>query len=531
MEQKYQNEYKAVSKIKSIIIKYKEALNKIKNDKNIQDRLNVTTYIMKIEEYEENYNKLLYDISTKIVQLSLQPKPIKKDIVIVGAGPVGLVLALLLSQQFVYNKIYILEKHIEFTRPQITMLRQPSLTLLKTIDGFQEKRKKMIEELCWIRLPSEDIQGKCYENNDGRVQFKSIQISHLQNILLNFIKNNRKTITLINTSKFELTLDGILEVELIEGGMESLEPYIIFGCDGTNSTVRTQLMPKNNSGTTKWYPNKMPKICSSENRINVCYDKRNTNYKWDGINQRTYGYTHFFKEKQLTPPEGRGDNIRLPTQHRYRYFKGYEYNNDDGTPNIYLSYLGIQLYPDELNDENLIEKLNTAMLSAMIYYDIKPEMVEAHDVIITSKIFPITYEKVLSITDNTKNTHICLIGDSAQSVNFFSGTGIENGFHMVTELMSSIKEYNNVPFETIPKLYEILEKYEKEVITKGSFPITAANTNVINASKFKHDDYDKHEKKIIDNINMPKELKKRLKNIKKFDSYEYDRIISTMGIV
>ena len=316
-----------------------------------------------------------------------------KHILIVGAGPVGLFLAIQIHKLSPEYKIDIWEKRDNYTRELIVIMNNNNL---------QRLPKKIHNELfgkngpgCYVKPPPLDQANRCYVTKGTR-PFGSIIISELEKILKKYVLELHN-ITIINQEASNVNLSNAI------GKYDH-----IVGVDGKQSVVRKFM-----GGTTTDYLS-------------------------------GYGFVMVFKspkpalvrpDKAIVGIEARATSAA--PQHRFRAFRSRGLNY----------YVAIQLQKNEYNKIGTAKTLADVSPSlqiigkeAIAFYGMTPPL----PVDIKLSHFPIQISVSDFISKKIKKTRITIIGDAFLGVNFFSGKGLNFGMDEAVTLAEVISNENSI---------------------------------------------------------------------------------------
>lgn len=187
------------------------------------------------------------------------------SIVIVGAGPSGLLLALLLSTLNPRPSITILDAAEALnTAPRATHYASPAIKLFRKLDLLPEIRRDgyMPEKLCWRKLNGERLAGfdrtVCHDGDLDGDGLTVYPVGILCALLERELKS-RHGITITWGSKCLAIKSGLesndknATVEAQENGeVKTYSADYVVGTDGGNSTVRRLMFGKRNFPGFTW---------------------------------------------------------------------------------------------------------------------------------------------------------------------------------------------------------------------------------------------------------------------------------------
>ena len=415
---------------------------------------------------------------------------------IIGMGPVGLYLAIRLLEEG--KKVTILEtRYYNYTRNQILgLIPENYIKIKKYFDNLNIDNNIFGK----IRLPRTDFDGYiCKDLNEVNNLVYSFTLSVLENKLEQYLSNtygNNKLYTDYRpkneNDKYEVIYEGniiILRIsqELLVPGEDTDFSIItkeytpefpigsfdnVFICTGGTENFELANEIRN------MYPHSVPDLKKNIVKIKDIENIKTDDKKESNIPLVGNGFITFIHSKnvnavkyllQLKEKCDFSDIVLY--QNKFRFFispyilkykiQGDNVVDDKGKSpddkdfNKIFIYLGMQNGIDETNiikdDKNLEKKLiDEYVLIAQKYYNI-----ELNDTDFEKKInyngFPIKlsyFTNCIKEYDNDKKTKVCVVGDSASRVNFFSYSGFNYGMANVDAVMNSMLDpetntYNN----------------------------------------------------------------------------------------
>tara|TARA_A100001011_G_C14298671_1_gene839703 strand:- start:573 stop:1715 length:1143 start_codon:yes stop_codon:yes gene_type:complete len=303
---------------------------------------------------------------------------------IIGAGPVGLTSAILLSEKFPNANIFIFEKRTKYKRKQILLLQKD----IFENEIYPYEINKMIRKLgCVIKPPaSTTYKSRCGKRSSKNTIGISITTNYLEKILYKYMSKNCSNTKLISN---EFLSDNYIE--------KLPDPDFLLGCDGAQSIIADQLMNAEKLDKKNYYG----LICVLD------------------VDKST-------RKKMLKTSNNHKNNIN---QYRFRAFSSKKGN----------FYLGMSIskknYDLALNGDNSILK-SFVKQAAKHYgwkvkkYDIKPFKINTF------------YRDPVIIKEN--DFTMLLVGDAAFSGHFFSGQALCSGIREANFVANNIENYNLV---------------------------------------------------------------------------------------
>jgi len=189
-----------------------------------------------------------------------------KSVVIVGAGPSGLLLALLLAQLAPRIDITILDAAETLNEsPRATHYGPPAIQLFRKAGILEEIRRDgyMPERICWRKLNGERLAGIDRSLlHDGGLDGDGLTVYWVGRLcaLLERELKSRAGISVQWDSKVVALKSGVdskdptatIEVERANGENETHTADYIIGCDGGNSTIRRLMFGPRNFPGFSW---------------------------------------------------------------------------------------------------------------------------------------------------------------------------------------------------------------------------------------------------------------------------------------
>ncbi|KAK5113645.1 hypothetical protein LTR62_003272 [Meristemomyces frigidus] len=198
--------------------------------------------------------------------MSDQQFPGLSSVIIVGAGPSGLLLALLLAQLSPRPNITILDAAPTLNEaPRATHYGSPSIKLFRQVGILAEIRRDgyMPEKICWRKLSGERITG--YDRSllhDGGLDGDGLTVYWVGRLcaLLERELKSRAGISVSWGHKVTALKCGLdprdssssVAVEGPNGQITTLTADYVVGCDGGNSTIRRLMFGPRNFPGFSW---------------------------------------------------------------------------------------------------------------------------------------------------------------------------------------------------------------------------------------------------------------------------------------
>ena len=419
----------------------------------------------------------------------------KFDIIIIGGGPVGLLLAILLSDNTKYNfKIAVIEHRAEYTRRQILLINKLNYEMYsKYIQRYSNNTDIIDAPICYVLPPPSQILPICYKKNiisddysDEIVTlFYSIQTSILEKILTLQIKQhnqefehklkdtyfNKIYIIKPDKGKFKVYINKLnFNVKIISDHNKIKYNY--------NEYDVLDLQTSKYLIGTEGYRSLVRKHITCSNPSDLCLTK----YKNQAIGIyfifNFKQYTDFFnKEIKDTSLKEMRTNQFTESQNKSRIFvtiDGYIYY---GLLISELAYKEVynKLYPDQAIDIQHIKNIkiqknedfnkikDTHILLSLMLDMLNRDLINKLDIsektIITSlqevSIFDATPYEINPNKLYKKSGDRCaiIVGDSTLGVHFFSGTGVNVGFNMAQKV-ANILEHDTPDFKSYTQYYK-----------------------------------------------------------------------------
>ncbi|USP82869.1 hypothetical protein yc1106_10143 [Curvularia clavata] len=172
----------------------------------------------------------------------------ERPVLIAGAGPAGLLLALLLAKRSIPVYVIEMENTVD-SRPRATHYGAPAVHELERAGVLQDIRKEgfIPRSVTWRKPDGAllvELDRTCLDENDS---IHCLPLNRLSQILCHHLAQNASARILWNHKVVDIGQDGSkvwADVEHMEA-VTRLEGSFLVGCDGAKSQVRRSLFGKN----------------------------------------------------------------------------------------------------------------------------------------------------------------------------------------------------------------------------------------------------------------------------------------------
>lgn len=180
---------------------------------------------------------------------------IPHKVIIVGAGPAGLIISLLLAQQGIQSTV--LEKSHEIDRnPRASFYSSPTIYELRRagLMGDVMRQAFVPDGVSWRLLgePFTEVCAVAAENPPGRETIISLPLDELLPIMVDHLARYPAGRVLLNHEVLAIGQDADrawVDVQTPEGEKRFEADYVV-GCDGANSKIRRELFGNSFPGFT-----------------------------------------------------------------------------------------------------------------------------------------------------------------------------------------------------------------------------------------------------------------------------------------
>ncbi len=330
------------------------------------------------------------------------------DVIIIGAGPIGLMTGIMLKKKIPSLKIHIVEMRAKFIRKQILIVDDNFYNIIPL------PAKRMIwgqnKKGCFIFEPRKDRFMRCYRSKAKVLSYASVSIDILQTALYNYAKKTGITIHRPSRNKMEYIRfnpqkNMVYFKKPSEKNSTTIKYKYLIGADGKNSEVREKVL-------------RTPYVNQRKN-----YDAQTGVFLLKIKNIRTYK-----KPSKI-------HHARIP-QDRVRFFVTQQ---NDG-------YIGIGLSNKEFDtivNKNIRSKSDLPLrLRRVIDQYLTLYGYDPKDVIITGgSVFEIDLYKAKNVAKKIGNGYHFIVGDAAFNIHFFSGSGLNLGISTAQSLVKNLIDF------------------------------------------------------------------------------------------
>lgn len=335
----------------------------------------------------------------------------KKEYVVVGGGPTGLMLAIFLKKKF-GNKanVTILEKRTTYNRKQILLLNKHTLSVLPKV----VKENLLSKKGCYILAPAQDSQAKCYKNS---LPMGSVPTLTLERELARHIRKN-KLATIIN---------NVAQINVVENSnivsfkkpkwkkSKTIQYDKLFGADGAASKIRKDVLKSDfDVKFSNLYGATVNNTITTKRRKKSNFpEKADTKTKKRVQSNKPQHHSRFFRNRT------RGYYIGL-TLSESEYDKLKQAKNQGQTVPKFF--------------QNRIDKVCTETNT-----DCRVE--ENFE---NTTIFPIEVGKSKKLFNDDNS--IILVGDASATTHFFTGIGVNNAIFQAQKAVQNLnkKDFKNI---------------------------------------------------------------------------------------
>jgi 2-polyprenyl-6-methoxyphenol hydroxylase-like FAD-dependent oxidoreductase len=390
---------------------------------------NQETLDMKKQATEAESTKTYKNVNDR-TQAPLKPSisPLKRKIIISGAGPVGLWLAhLLIDTADIDITVIESRKETEYnTRHQQMIIEDDLFNMLPS-----EIQNELLQNpnACKIfKPPAKLIKNYCFSKDfpDAPINGYSIMTSTLQTLLYNYIKKSNK-ITFLFDTMVKKALKNVLTIETKGAKQKTTMPYdtLIISSGKISDVLDTSYNIKNKKVDNNTYYGAAINIEIKPGILNPIIPNPDTKL------------IDLFKSSNA--------------QHRFRFFRQQE-NNLYAAINLskeeYETYLkrfnGKNSNTEEINATNTFKDLLAYVASIIAMYTGKSYDNILANIIIKPKEFSIFPIEILSTSPpfykNGTSEYIYIIGDAVQNTHFFTGYGVNLGFYTANKVAEILKK-------------------------------------------------------------------------------------------
>jgi len=343
-----------------------------------------------------------------------------KKVVIIGGGPVGMYLALNITQFF--PKVTILEKRPEFTRNQMVILNNrilQSADFKNSLIPYPEIIRTIVKGLeksgsCYHATPTLSLDFKCYTNPSNVI---STPLKALEEVLYGMVKKNKK-ITYIRPAKDVKINSQSNKITYTKNNKHHEIGYnILFGTDGKNSIIQRKF--------PSYFKEKV--IIPSKGK-------------------KMFGAVFIFKTNKSNlniDKEHQAPNLLtrplLEDSRRFPHARARVFQHKSG-----LIYMGLAITKKELtamrkSKDEIPDVLYDTVESYMKLGDIN---VDIDEDLLDVSTFPIVVSVIVNpIKVSSDDTVYMLLGDAFFNTHFFIGSALSSHFEGINNLDLLLNTY------------------------------------------------------------------------------------------
>lgn len=333
----------------------------------------------------------------------------KRKILIVGGGPVGLMLAIMIKQSNELNKLYevsIIEKRKKYDREQVILINNESYNL------FPDEVKNEIwlkngHKGCFVLPPSKERGGFCYRNE---LPLSSAPLFLIEEAMYDYVSHT--DVKIYRPTDDEDVCDIDITKNSIRVNDIDIDYDIVVGADGSNSEVRSKILRSYVKELFKpsWGLTIIDHIAPKD--LKGIYDSPTETYKEVVNNNKVQNDYRIFR-----------------TTYGLLYMALILNDKEAESVKKYINDAGVDV-PDWL-----MVRIN--QLCYQIQTNKSPELKRENlNIFRVNPTYSIKYSEM-------KTRPVYLIGDSLVNTNFFTGSGVNVGFRMARNLTELLRTYTH----------------------------------------------------------------------------------------
>lgn len=332
----------------------------------------------------------------------------KRSILIVGAGPVGLMFAIMMKP---YANVYIVEKRKAYTRKQVLVLTQGTLDLLprpvyKALFVIDKRPG------CFVFPPNSSFDSKCYPPSQNLVA--TVSLNMLEEYLSKYAQE--LGIKIYYGARWNIH-NGKVNIHTQGTKQKKSHFDIIIGADGSKS--------------------KMAKLIRSKKKF-VEFDEKQ--YATVFILSKT-------RKTSIDPPF-----FNVPSkQNDSRFFL----NPKNGYVGFVMGERVFNKIPKGADLDTLPASIKKRLRDVLHLYDINDKL---DDIIESISSFEIKVGMASKFSGYADGIKVFLVGDSAISPHFFTSSGFNAGVACAKKLVDIIRK------EPSRKWFELYDKVASDII-------------------------------------------------------------------